>query len=238
MGNGLQDNFGLIVDILIIVFLIGGIIVGYKKGFFENTVRLIGSIIALAGAYFLKNPLSVYFYTKLPFFKLPGALEGVSSINIICYELISFIIVWILISIVLAILAKIFKLERLTMTVVTKLRIPNKILGVVVGFVESYLFVYFGVMLCMFAANVFDFKMENRLANYVFETPVLHETFGPTYSALTDITLLAQKYENINDKMAFNAEAVEILIKYDLVSEENIELLIEQGKIQLEYKDE
>jgi uncharacterized membrane protein required for colicin V production len=238
MGNGLHESFGFIVDVLIVVFLIGGIIVGYKKGFFENTVRLIGSIIALLGAYLLKNPLSVYLYTKLPFFKLPGVLEGVSSINIICYELISFIIVWILISIVLAILAKIFKIEKLTMTLVTKLRIPNKVLGVIVGFIESYLFVYFAVMICMFVANLYDFKMEDRLANYVFETPVLHEIFGPTYSALTDITLLAQKYENINDKMAFNAEAVEILIKYDLVSEENVELLIEQGKIQLEYKDE
>jgi uncharacterized membrane protein required for colicin V production len=143
-----------------------------------------------------------------------------------------------LISIILAILAKIFKIEKLTMTLVTKLRIPNKVLGVIVGFIESYLFVYFAVMICMFVANLYDFKMEDRLANYVFETPVLHETFGPTYSALTDITLLAQKYENINDKMAFNAEAVEILIKYDLVSEENVELLIEQGKIQLEHKDE
>ena len=238
MGNGLHESFGFIVDVLIVVFLIGGIIVGYKKGFFENTVRLIGSIIALLGAFLLKNPLSVYLYTKLPFFNLPGVLEGVSSINIICYELISFIIVWILISIVLAILAKIFKIEKLTMTLVTKLRIPNKVLGVIVGFIESYLFVYFAVMICMFVANLYDFKMEDRLANYVFETPVLHETFGPTYSALTDITLLAQKYENINDKMAFNAEAVEILIKYDLVSEENVELLIEQGKIQLEYKDE
>ena len=238
MGYGLQENFGLIVDILIVVFLIAGIIVGYKKGFFENTVRLIGSIIALAGAYFLKNPLSVYLYTKLPFFKLPGALEGVSSINIICYELISFIIVWILISIILALLAKIFKLERLTMTLVTKLRIPNKVLGIVVGFVESYLFVYFAVMICMFVANVYDYKMENRLANYIFETPILHDTFESPYNALTDITLLAQKYENVNDKMAFNAEAVEILVKYDLVTEENIELLVEQGKIQLEYEED
>ena len=59
MGNGLHESFGFIVDVLIVVFLIGGIIVGYKKGFFENTVRLIGSIIALLGAYLLKNPLSV-----------------------------------------------------------------------------------------------------------------------------------------------------------------------------------
>ena len=124
------------------------------------------------------------------------------------------------------------------MTLVTKLRIPNKILGVVVGFVESYLFVYFAVMICMFAANVFDFKMENRLANYIFETPILHDTFEPTYNALTDITLLAKEYENSNDKMAFNADAVEILVKYDLVTEENIELLIEQGKIQLEYEED
>lgn len=233
----LHSAFGIIVDIAIIIFLIGGIVVGYKRGFLENTVRLVGSIIAMVVAYLLKDPLSIYLYTNLPFFSLSGKLEGVSVINVIIYELISFIVLWILVSIVLAILAKILKLEKLAITLVTKLMIPNKILGVIVGFVESYLFVYFLVLIAMFVANIFDYDMDKKLASYIFKTPVLHETFSPTYNALVDISSLALEYENTNDKIAFNADAVEILIKYDLVSEENIDLLIEQGKIQIEHKE-
>lgn len=237
MGIELHSAFGIIVDIAIIIFLIGGIVVGYKRGFLENTVRLVGSIIAIVVAYLLKDPLSVYLYTNLPFFSLSGKLEGVSVINVIIYELISFIVLWILVSIVLAILAKILKLEKLAITLVTKLRIPNKILGVIVGFAESYLFVYFLVLIAMFVVNIFDYDMDKRLASYVFKTPVLHETFSPAYNALVDISSIAVEYENTNDKIAFNADAVEILIKYDLVSEENIDLLIEQGKIQIEHKE-
>lgn len=233
----LHNTFGIIVDILIVVFLIIGVVVGYKRGFLENTVRFIGSIIAIVIAYLLKDPLSVFLYTHLPFFSLSGKLEGITVINVIIYELISFIILWIGISIILAILAKLLRLERLTMTLVTKLRIPNKILGVIVSFAESYIFVYFLVLISMFVASIYNFNMEDRLASYVFKTPILHETFSPTYNALLDISSIATKYESSNDKIAFNADAVEILIKYNLVSQENIDLLIEQGKIQIEHKD-
>ena len=141
MEVSLVRDFGFIVDFLIIVFLIAGIVGGYKKGFLESTIRLIGNIITFLGAYLLKGPLSIYLYTNLPFFDLGGFFKGLSVLNIIIYELIAFVILFILFSILLAVLVKIFKLEKLLMRLVIKLRIPNKILGGIFGFLEMYLFV-------------------------------------------------------------------------------------------------
>lgn len=233
MDINLVKGFGFIVDFLIIVFLIAGIIGGYKKGFLESTIRLIGNIITFLGAYLLKGPLSVYLYTNLPFFELNGFFKGLSVLNVIIYELIAFFVLWILFSVILGILAKVFKLEKLLMTIVTKLRIPNKILGGIFGLLEMYLFVYFFVLIAMFFANFNNYDMDKRLANYVFKTPLLYETFAPSYKALEDIIEITMKYENSNDKVSLNTEALGILIEYDLIEQEDIDTLIGDNKIDI-----
>jgi hypothetical protein len=43
---------------------------------------------------------------------------------------------------------------------------------------------------------------------------------------------LAVEYENIQDKEELNNEAIRILLEYEVITEENLELLIESGKIQ------
>ena len=233
MKFGLQSGFGFIVDILIIVFLFAGVIGGFKKGFLESTVRLFGEVVTFLLAFILKEPLSVFLYTKLPFFKLEGLFEGLSILNVIIYELIAFFILWVLFSIILAILFKVLKLEKFMITIVTKLRIPNKIMGVIFGFLEMYLFVYFFVLISMFIANFGGYDMEGRLASYVFKTPLLHETFSPTYGALEDVIEIAKKYENSNDMVSLNTEAMGILIEYDLIDEEDIDTLIGDNKIEV-----
>lgn len=231
MDFNLVKGFGFIVDFLLIVFLIAGIVGGYKKGFLESTIRLIGNIVTFLGAYLLKGPLSIYLYTNLPFFDLGGFFEGLSVLNVIIYELIAFVILWVLFSVILGILFKVFKLEKLLMTIVAKLRLPNKILGGIFGFLEMYLFVYFFVLIAMFFANFNNYDMDNRLAGYVFRTPFLNETFAPTYSALEDIVELTIKYDNNNDTVSLNTEALGILSEYGLISEEDINILINDEKI-------
>ena len=61
-----------IINIIILLIIILETYNGYKKGFLESGVRLVGLIIAIIGAYILKNPLSVFMYTHFPFFKFKG----------------------------------------------------------------------------------------------------------------------------------------------------------------------
>ena len=185
----------------------------------------------------LKGPLSIYLYTNLPFFDLGGFFEGLSVLNVIIYELIAFIILWVLFSIILGILAKVFKLEKLLMTIVAKLRLPNKILGGIFGFLEMYLFVYFFVLIAMFFANFNNYDMDDRLASYVFKTPLLYETFSPTYGALEDIIEIADAYKNNNDKISLNEDAIDILIEYNILDQETVDLLVNNGKLDVKEKE-
>ena len=66
-----------IVDIIIIVSIVLGVLIGFVRGFFKETVIFIGTILVVVLAFVLKNPLSLILYKNLPFFKFKGIFEGI-----------------------------------------------------------------------------------------------------------------------------------------------------------------
>ena len=82
-----------IVDIVIIVMLVMGMLVGFVRGFFKQTVSFVGTILVIILSYIVKSPLSLILYKKLPFIEFGGILNGLSAINILMYEILAFIIV-------------------------------------------------------------------------------------------------------------------------------------------------
>ena len=96
-----------VVDAIIILFLLTGAILGFKRGAIQTLATLIGTILIIIIAYYLKNPLSVFLYTYLPFFKLGGIFNGITVINILIYEAIAFLIVLGVLSVLLSVILKI-----------------------------------------------------------------------------------------------------------------------------------
>src|SRR5574344_1020632 len=90
-----------IIDAVFIVFLLFGAAMGFTRGFIKSAVSFIGTIVVFGLAFYLKNPVSEFLYTNLPFFSFGGALEGVSVLNIIIYELIAFLLVVTILEIIL-----------------------------------------------------------------------------------------------------------------------------------------
>ncbi len=237
-GLNFTDWRVAIVNIVIILVLIGGIYDGYKKGFLESTIKFIGTIISLVGAYIFKNPVSIFLYTHLPFFKLGGIFKGVSVINILIYEFIAFIIVFIVILLVLNLVYKLTGLVNKLFSVVAFLGLPNKILGAIVGFVETVIVLYFVSFIFIFVCNFFNLNFKESLVDTFVEIPVLKETFSPSLNSLNDIAILAKDYHDVQDKDEYNYKALEILLKYDILSKENAKKLIDQKKIDIPNSEE
>jgi len=88
----LEVNFSdwkvILIDIIIILIVALETYSGYKKGFLESSIKLLGFIGAFVGAYILKSPLSILMYTHLPFFKFEGLFRGMSSLKIAKYKII------------------------------------------------------------------------------------------------------------------------------------------------------
>jgi uncharacterized membrane protein required for colicin V production len=231
LNLGFNDPYVLVVNIIIVLFLVSEIYNGYKNGFLESGIRLIGEIIAIVAAYILAKPLGVILYDKLPFFKFSGLFEGVYALNIILYEVIAFFIVLTVLMIAVKVIVKATGLVQKALSFIMLFGVPNKILGSLLGLVRGLVILYFAVFVLKFGANLFGFTVKESLADDILNVPVLKQTFGSTVDSLNSISELAHEYKDVKNKEEFNDQAMDILLKYDIISEKNLDILINSGKI-------
>jgi len=220
-----------ILDAVIIIILILGIMGGFKRGFVKEVVLLLGLIAVLVISYYLKNPASTFLYKHLPFFNFNGIFKGVSVINILLYEVIAFLIVFVVLYLVLRVLLKISGLIESLLKATIILGFFSKIAGGIVGFIESYIIVF----IILFIANQPFIRIsgieESKVARFMLNnTIILSGTVENTNKVVEEIYDLSNTYKN--DGKEFNNKAIELFIKYEIISEENIEYLREKGKIE------
>ena len=219
-----------ILDAIIIIFLIVGILAGVRRGFVKQVVLLIGLFIVLVASFYLKNPVATFFYKHLPFFKFGGILKGVSVINILVYEVIAFLIVFSVLYLILRILLKVSGLIESLLKATIVLGFFSKIAGGIVGLIESYIIIF----ILLFIANQPFVRVtgieESWLANTILDkTPVLSSTVKNTRDVIDEVYTLSKIYKNNGEE--FNEKAIEVFIKYDVISEENVDYLRKKGKI-------
>ena len=220
-----------ILDALIIIFLILGFLAGFRRGFIKQTVLLLGLVITLVLSFYLKNPVAAFFYKNLPFFKFSGIFKGVSILNILIYELIAFLVVFSILYLALRIILKITGLIETLLKATIILGIVSKILGAFVGLIESYIIVYIILFIAtnplINLSGVDDSIIANKMLEY---TPVMSSATKNTRKAIKEVSDLSKTYKK--DSKEFNKKSIELFIKYDIVSEENIDYLREKGKIE------
>ena len=93
-----------IIDIGIVIFILFGAVIGFKRGFTKQLIKTVGSILVIIIAFKLKNPVSKILYQTLPFFKFAGVFKGVTTLNILLYEFIAFLLVVSVLGILLRVL--------------------------------------------------------------------------------------------------------------------------------------
>ena len=225
------DSKVVIADVIIVLVLLIGIYTGYKRGFLESAIRFIGICAAFVISFLFKNPISVYLYTHLPFFKFGGVFKGVSVLNILIYEFIAFVLVFLVILVILKIIYDATGLVNKLFSVVAFLGLPNKILGAIVGFLGSYFLLYFVGIAFIIGSSMYGFEMKKSFVNTVVETPILEKTFGDSMKALDEIASMAKDYEDVEEKDEYNYKSLEILLKYKIVTADNVEYLKDNKKI-------
>ena len=223
-----------IVDAVIILVLLMGAVVGFKKGLTGSLLNLFGFILAAAVAFLLKNPVSALLYKYLPFFSFGGIIKGVTVLNIALYELIAFLLVF---SIFLGILNLLLYASRifekiLTFTIV--LGIPSKILGALVGIVQNYIVVFIALYLLslpMFNISIVnESKYKDKILN---NTPVLSNLMSDTLDVLKEFGELEKKYREIDDPNQFNLETLDLFLKHKIVSVDSVKNLVNSGKLKI-----
>lgn len=229
-----------IVDIIIIGVLISGIGLGFVRGFFKQTVMFLGTILSVILAFVFKNPLSLMMYKSLPFFKFGGLFSGLTSLNILLYEALAFIIALVIMSIVLAVIIKVTGVIEKLLKLTVVLAIPSKILGMIVGLIQSLVIVYISLFVASLpiinAPYLDDSKYANLIINY---TPFLSSVTDGATNTYNEISeFIDENKDNNIDTTTKNKNIVEIMLKNDVVTTDNVKLLVDKGKLDIDNVQE
>lgn len=225
-----------IVDILIIIFILSFGILGSKRGFFKQTVTTVGSILVFVLAYYFKDGVANFLTFNLPFFNFKGEILGLTSLNIIMYQLIAFLLMVLIFSGILAVIIKITGIFEKILRLTIVLGIPSKILGFILGLVEGYVITYiilFILMLPIFKIDIID---NSSFARPILKSsPVISNIVGTTKDTCLSIYDLVNDYSKDKDKDKFNKEAIRIMLSNNMITKSYVEELINKGKLDKSY---
>ncbi len=225
-----------VADIVILIALALGAVAGFKAGVIKKTADFLGTFIIVILAFYLKNDLSVIMYENLPFFNFGGFIKGVEAINVLLYEVLAFIIVFIALLFILKVILMVTGLIEKILKATVILSIPSKLLGIVVGAVEMYVYVF--IILVVLTLPIFNipYVRESKLANFMLNnTPILSgiseemiDIYGNVY------TIVTEKDNKTNEEL--NEEVLTFLIDKQVLSKESAKKLVEQNKIHINDK--
>lgn len=227
-----------VVDVVIILFIIFGGILGFRRGAVKEFVAAIGFFVITVLAFLLKNPLSVLFYQNLPFFKFGGIFKGVTALNIALYEFIAFLVVvlvlsllWKLVGIASGIIQRL-----INMTVV--LGFPSKIIGFIIGILEYYFFAF--IIVYVLTIPIFSVKsvVNSKCAKFIInDTPLISKFVKNSTGFIGEFIELRDKYEETDSANQFNYDTLDLFMKYDIVNVKSVKKLKEKNKISIDGID-
>lgn len=224
-----------LVDIIIIVLLLIYVLKGFSNGLIKELVTFIGGFAVLIIAFLLKNPLSVFLYERLPFFKFGGLFEGVSVLNIIVYELLSFVIVATFLMVLYKLIFTVTNILDKIIKLIFILDIPSKIFGAVIGFIEGVAVTFIILFISAQFAYPREYINESKYGNMIItKTPILASAAKPIYNSLNEIYEVAESYKDSTNKNEVNLHALDTLLKYKVLDIENARKLVEENKLNIE----
>ncbi len=229
-----MDIFSLnVIDVVIVLLILCAGVVGMKRGVFKELVMTVGYLILIVASLILKNPVAEFLSLKLPFFDFPGKFQGLVVLNIFLYQLIAFILVFAVLSIIFNIVLAITKGFEKLLNLTIILGAFSKFLGLIVGLINGYILVF--IMCVVLSYPFFNQSViaESKLRDkIVTSTPVLSHIAKDMNESIDEIVELT-KTDIVNDKDKFNTQSIEIMLKNKLITEEYVQKLVDAGKITL-----
>lgn len=222
-----------IFDIGIILILVMCFIVGFKRGFIKEVVSLVGIIAVFIISYILMQPLGSFLCRILPFFNFGGTVEGISALNILLYQVIAFMIIFMLLLSVYAILIKLSGIIQKVVHMTIILWLPSKILGGVVAFITGYIVVLVLAIILMIPLGKYDIYNQSKVIDFMLnKTPVIANSTNKFSTSINEIYILGDKtVQGTITKQQANIRTIDMMLEHKIVSKKTINHLIESEKI-------
>lgn len=225
-------NIG-IVDAIIIIILGLGAIIGFKEGAIKKLTSIVGLILVVIISFELKNYLSVFFYENLPFFDLWGIFKGIQIINVVFYEMLAFLIISSILTVIYRLLLGITGIIEKILKATIILSIPSKIIGFFVGLLEYYIWIYlFLFVLTLPIFNINQIYESNTAMFIITQTPILSKYTNKTLDIYNDLYKIIDNRENKSNE-TINAEAMELMLEHKIITPSSAHKLVDRNKVSI-----
>lgn len=222
-----------VADIVILIALALGAVGGFKAGVIKKTADFIGTFVVIILAFYLKNYLSVIMYENLPFFNFFGFIKGIDAINVLFYEVLAFVIVFVALLFVLKVILLVTGLIEKILKATVILSIPSKLLGIVVGAIEMYVYVFIVLVVLTLPIFKIPYVRESKLANFMLDnTPILSgisEEMVDIYGSVYNI--IDSKDNKTNEEL--NEDILKLLIDKEVITKESARGLVDKNKVHI-----
>lgn len=227
-----------IIDILILVLILYGVYKGFKYGGFSAAISLFGSLLVFVLAYFLKNPISTLLYENLPFFSFGGVFSGISSVNILIYEGIAYAFCIFVLSFLLKVILKVTGIVDKFINLTFILTIPSKILGLLFGGLQYYIYAFILVFVIAQLPFTAKYYNDSEIGPWITKnTPILSNITNDLYYSVTEIYDVCAN-RGSKDREEADKAALEILLKYEVITPESAQKIQNKGKFDIKDIDD
>ena len=220
-----------LVDLIIIMIISLGGIVGYKNGAIKEGTKFLGFFIVVIISFLLKDKLMIAMYENLPFFNFFGFIRGIDSINILLYQLIAFLTIFIALLFILKVFVVLTGLAEVLVKMTVFLSFPSKLLGATIGVIEFYIYIF--IILYVLNMPFLNLKYINDSmmgSKMLTDTPILSELVDDTVSVYSDIwNIIKNKKGRKNEEI--NTLVLASLLDHRLITIESAKKLVEANKI-------
>lgn len=220
-----------IVDIVIILIVLCGAVIGFRRGVIKELVMTVGFLLVFIISFYLKNPLAEWLSPYLPFFDFWGIFEGVTVLNIILYQMLAFLIVFSVVMVVFRILLEISGFIETVLKFTIILGIPSKLLGAVVGAIEGFVIAFMVVFVLNQPMLDIGIMTDSKYKDKILNTPVLTKVVSSVNETVLDVYELMEDEECKKDHNVFNRKSIDIMLEHKMITVGYVEKLIDNGKI-------
>ena len=223
-----------VVDIVILLYLLSAGIVGWKRGFFKEIVMFLGTLFVFFIAYKLMNPVGEFLLLRLPIFDFPNLFKGAIVLNVLVYQLVSFVVILAILLIIYNVILGITGLFEKLLKITVILALPSKILGFIAGILEGYIIAF--VILFFLSQPAFSFEpfMNSKVSNWILSSsPVLTNVTKDTVDLVNDI----YKLKDEKDSDILNTKILDMMLDKEVVKYETIKELHEKNKLDFQGID-
>lgn len=223
-----------LVDVLILLFLLLGAIVGFKSGGIKELTRFIGFFLVVLIAFYLKDKLMVVLYENLPFFNFFGVIKGLDALNILLYQLISFLIIFAALMFILRVLIVVTGLVEWLVKMTVFLSLPSKILGLVIGVLEYYVYIFLVLYILNMPILNLTLVSESKFGESILKnTPILSQLVDGTVQVYSDVWTIIKNKESRSNR-EINTLVLASLLDHKLITIDSARKLVDTNKIIIE----